>query len=117
MTKYDFEIKQGIKFTKSVYWKDSTNTAYDLTGWTALMELRKDFDSTLIIQLSIGSGLTLDETSGKVTITLTDTQTSAFDHEDFPCVYDLELTNDSGEIVKRLIEGTVTLSREVTLDE
>ena len=106
MSKYNFTINQGIKFTKTVYWKDNTNTAYDLTDWTGEMQLRKDFDSSIIITLSTDNG--------KIVITLTDTETSALDEDDFPCVYDLELTNASGDVVKRLLQGEIKLSREAT---
>ena len=115
MTRYNFTIKQGIKFTKSVFWKDGTNTAYDLTGWTGEMQLRKDFDSASIIELTTANGrLVITAATGQVAMTLTDVETAAFDEDDFPCVYDLELTNASGDVVKRLLEGEITLSREVT---
>ena len=115
MTTYDFTIKQGIKFTKSITWKDSNNTAYDITGYSAMMQLRKDFDSAVIIELSTSNGeITLDELNGKVSLLLTDVETAALDEDDFPCVYDLELYDSTGVAVKRLIEGKITLSREAT---
>jgi len=115
MNKYNFTIQQGIKFGKSVYWKDNTNTPYDLTGWTGEMQLRKDFDSDIITTLSTANGkIVITSSIGKIDIILTDLETSALDEDDFPCVYDLELTDSSGDVVKRLLEGEIKLSREAT---
>lgn len=115
MSKYNFTIKQGIKFIKNVYWKTENNGAYDLTGWTAEMQLRKDYDSSIITTLSTSNGkILITPTLGKLTITLEDSETSSFNEDDFPCVYDLELTDSTGDVVKRLLEGEISLSREAT---
>jgi len=115
MTKYDFTIKQGVLFTKSVYWKDSDNTPYNLTTFTAKMQLRKDYDSEVIIELSTDNGrITLDPLIGKVLLELSDIETAALLPEDFPCVYDLELINSGAVVTKRLLEGKIKLSREAT---
>lgn len=115
MVKYDFTIKQGVEFTKSIIWKDSTNTPYDITGYTAAMQLRKDYDSDVIIELTTENGrITLDETAGKVMLLISDLDTAALLPEDFPCVYDLELINPGAVVEKRLLEGKIKLSREAT---
>ena len=115
MTKYDFTIKQGVKFTKSVYWKDSTNNPYDLTGYSARMMLRKNYDSDVIIELSTVNGrIVLDPLVGKVELELSDIETAGLSHEDFPCVYDLEVIDSGDVVIKRLIEGRIKLAREAT---
>lgn len=114
MTKYNFTIKQGITFTKTVIWKDNSNTPYDLTDYTAAMQLRKDYDSEIIIELTTENGkIVIDPLLGKVSLILTDVETAAFDEDDFPCVYDLELSV-GGAVTKRLLEGSIDLSREAT---
>ena len=115
MGNYDFEIKQGIKLAKTVYWKSSSNRTYTLTGWSAKMQMRRTFDDNVIVELSSDNGkIVITPDLGKIVINMTDSETSALNHKDFPCVYDLELTNSTGDVVKRLLEGTIKLSREAT---
>jgi hypothetical protein len=53
-----------------------------------------------------------DATSGIVTLSLTDTQTSSLD--DARYVYDVEIVNDSSGAVTRVIEGIITVRPNVT---
>ena len=120
---YDFKIEQGTTFSRliqifDVYIAedDPDNEPANLTSWSARMQIRtKPQAVTPILSLSIGNGLTItDAINGKIVIDLTSVQTAALD---FSCAYyDLELfINDSDpEIVRRELEGKISLSREVT---
>jgi len=84
----------------------------DLTGWTARMQIREDItDVTPIIELLSPTDIDISVTDARITITIADTVTEAFDFE--AGVYDLEL-EDSGGATTRLIEGSITLCKEVT---
>jgi hypothetical protein len=85
----------------------------DLTGWTARMQIREKIDDTAPL-VSLTSG------AGDITISLPDARivfiiaTSVTEELDFvEGVYDLELVDPAGE-AKTLLEGKVTLRKEVT---
>lgn len=89
------------------------NTPVPLTGFTAKMQIRETVDSsTVIAELThLNGGITIDTANYTVTVTLTNTQTSAFT---FPtAVYSLELTDPNGDVTT-FIQGNLTLIQEVT---
>lgn len=85
----------------------------DLTNYTARMQIREDVDSTstLVSLTSTGGDIAIVAADAKITITIATTVTAALDFE--TAVYDLELVDASGEAT-RILEGEVTLSKEVT---
>ncbi len=109
----DFIIEQGINWDKSITWKDS-NSAYVITsGYTADMQVRASRSSnSILLELSTSnSRIAVTGASGLFTLSLTATETRALDFD--TGVYDFEVTSAAG-IVYRLLEGNITLSREVT---
>jgi hypothetical protein len=110
---HDFTIEQGVTTSKSFVWKDSEGTVIDLTGYSARMQIRASIDSTstLLSATNANGQLVITAAQGKVTLTLTATETAALDFS--TGVYDLELVSGAG-VVTRLVEGSVTLSKEVT---
>lgn len=110
--KHDFTIEQGVRFTKVVTWKTSSNAAVDLTGMTGRMQIRTR-DGDPIKTLADGSGLTLGGTAGTVTLVMTDAETKALNFD--TAIYDIEISQ-SGQVIKRLLKGIVTLDHEVTQD-
>lgn len=109
---YNFTIEQGATWTRDFIWTDSSGTAIDLTGYTARMQGRASVQSTATIfslTSSPAAGIVITAAQGKVTVTLTATETA-----NLPCggVYDLELVN--GAVVTRLVEGSFILSSEIT---
>jgi hypothetical protein len=84
----------------------------DLTDYTARMHIREEQDdTTTIVELVSPTEITISTNDAKITITIADTVTAAFDFDS--AVYDLELVDNSG-VVTRLVEGEVELCREVT---
>lgn len=109
----DFCIEQGIDWTPTITWKDS-NSAYIITsGYTADMQVRARRDSSaILLELSTSNGrITVTGASGLFSLSLTAAETRELDFD--TGVYDFEVTSVAG-IVYRLLEGNVTLSREVT---
>ena len=118
--KYNFVIEQGTTLDFNVEYKDSTNTAIDLSDYTARMQIKdKIGGSTTYITLS--SSLTPDNTglnfedalSGRIKVFISANSSSALDFN--KAVYDLEIASGSTHpIVTRLLQGNVTLDKEVT---
>lgn len=111
---FDLTIFQGATFRLTLTLNtQSTGVAFDLTGYTARMQARAsiDSDATYINLTTENGGITIDGSTGAITLFLSDTQTSQITQ--INGVYDLELISGSGD-VSRLSMGNVTLSREVT---
>ena len=123
--KYSLLIEQGATLNFELAYKDSTNTAIDLTDYSGRMQIKSDYadnNPTTYITLSSslqpdgtgisfsGSNNALPPTSGTIGIYISAASSSnlVFDTG----YYDLEIT--SGSVVTRLLEGTVKLSKQVT---
>lgn len=111
--RYDFEIEQGTTFVLAFSWKDEAGTPIPLTGYTARMQVRHSVsaEEVLLDLTTENDRLVIDELNGRVTIVLDPVVTAAITWR--KGMYDLELVSPTGG-VKRLVEGAVTVSREVT---
>lgn len=110
---YDFTIEQGTTFHIRFTWEDSNGNPIDLTQFKARMQARKSVNSPdVFIDASTENGLiTLNEAAGEVNIDLPESVTSEFVWPQ--AVYDIELIALNG-VVTRLVQGSITISREVT---
>ena len=109
-----FEIPTYSEFGVTMTWylTSAKTTTKDLSTYTAAMDIRrKQSDSSALIALTSGSGITLGGSAGTIVISLTDTQTAAITPG--PGVWDLELI-DSGGSSLRLVEGTCEFTPSVT---
>lgn len=109
--KYNITINQGSTFSEVYTWKDCDNTPYDLSSYSAKMEVRESASSSAILTLNSGAEITLGGALGTITILVSATTTGALTAGDYK--YDLELTSGAG-IVTRLIEGSCTVSPQIT---
>lgn len=110
---YTIKIDQGSDFSLVVEWKDPAGAPINMTGFSAKMDIRdRAGDPDLIDSFSVGSGLTITGAAGRVTLSITASESSAWDFD--RAVYDLEVTSGGGAKT-RLIQGAVLLSREVTV--
>ena len=109
---YDITIEQGATFTLSLTWKDSTDAPVNITGYTARMQVRENYEaeSTLVSLTSSGGDIVLGGALGTIAITIAASVTQLLQLDE--AVYDLELVN--GATVTRLLQGKATVSREVT---
>ena len=128
--KYNFIIEQGATTNFEIVYKDSSGNPIDLTGYTARMDLRatpRASTSYLTLSSSLGpcgtglnmsgsGGLSASKplTSGSIGVYISAASSSALTFTE--ASYDLEIVSGSGNcaVVTRLIEGKVTLSKEVT---
>jgi len=102
-------IDQGANFSTTVTISDSDGSALDLTGYTALAQIRKTYESTTATNFTVT--FDSDRTTGKITISLSDTQTSALEYGRY--VYDLVIT-DVSATKTRVVEGIATVNPSVS---
>ncbi len=128
--KYNFTIEQGATVDFAVNYKDSSSNPINISGYQAKMQLRPEKgSSTLYLTLSSsldgtytglnlsgsgGSSASTPLSSGSIGIYISAATSSLLNFES--AFYDLELVSGSGNTatVTRILEGTVTLNREVT---
>jgi hypothetical protein len=102
-------IDQGADFSTTVTVSDSAGSALDLTNYTALAMIRKTYESTTATTFT--STFADDRTTGQITISLTDVQTTALDFGRY--VYDLLITDGDGDKT-RVVEGIATVNPSVS---
>lgn len=115
---YNILCEQGTTFTRVIAIEQPTTEdpevyePYPLTDHTARMQVRRTVESsTVIISLTTENGrITIDEDDGIITLTISAADTALLTSSG---VYDLEIIDDSGN-VSRVVQGTFTLSQEVT---
>ena len=86
----------------------STNSAKDLTGFTATCRMQRTLNLGSLTAFTVSF---TNRTQGKIRITLTDAQTAEI--ADGKYFYELVLTDPSG-VVERVIEGVVIVKHPVT---
>jgi len=110
---YDITIEQGTTVRIPFVWKDETGEVVNLTGYKARMQARRSISSASpVIDATTENGLLLIEPEqGRIWLDIPATTTATFD---WPRArYDLEVESASG-VVTRLLQGQITLSKEVT---
>lgn len=110
---YDITVEQGATFSRVLTWKNSSGTAYNLTGYTARMKAKANYSSAnAIVELTTENGrIALGGAAGTVTLTISAADTAALSAT--TGVYDLELISGGGAVT-RLVQGKFTVSPEVT---
>lgn len=109
----NFVCDQRANFSEVWTWYTDTarTTAMNLTGYTAVMEVR-NAAGTLIITLSTAnSRIALGGAAGTITLTIDDADTDGLTAGVYH--YDLMLTS-SGGVQTRLVKGTFTVDAAVT---
>jgi len=88
-------------------------TPVDLAGFTARMQIRltAEAEDPPLVSLTSSSGITLNNTTKTITITISAADTADLDFA--AGVFDLELISGSG-VVTSLLQGTITVEDEVT---
>jgi len=112
----DLLIYQGATFHRS--WKlveSGTTTPMDLTGYSARMQIREKLKSEdVILELTTAnSRIAIDITSTDTTLSLYIAPEDTAAIQITRGVYDLELVDTAGDVF-RLMQGAVTVSKEVT---
>lgn len=112
--KVSLTCKQGSTFTRHITYK-SNGVIVNLTGYTARMQVRPAYayeSSVVIVNLTTGSGITIDGEHGAIDLAITASATAAIAAGNY--VYDLEVVAPGGTVT-RLLEGPFIVTPEVTL--
>ena len=105
---YNFTIEQGTTFSRVLTLQEN-GSAMNLTGYSVASQMRSTHDSSSIV--ATFSGSVTNASSGQLTLSLTNSQTSAIDEAIY--VYDVEITSSAGTVT-RILEGNITVTPEVT---
>lgn len=110
---YDFTLIQGAHDGLTFIISEAGVPA-DLTGYTAAMQIRTDYDKPVVLQATTDDRIVIIPSEGRVSITFTpqDTSSITFKGESLECVYAVEITSPIG-FKSRVLEGAVSISREV----
>jgi len=109
--KHNFYCEQGATFSSVLTWKDENGNPINVTGYAAQMQVRSKPCTDAILTLSNTNGkIALGGALGTITLTLAASETD--DLKPGTYIYDLEMSQSG--TVTRLIEGSFTVSPEVT---
>lgn len=108
----DLIVDQGSLFEWDFLLRTNQTLIFDLSDYQVRGHVRKTYDTSTIL---ITPTFTVSPALGKITMRIDPDQTSAvsFTGEEIECVYDVEIYNTTGD-VKRIVAGTMTITREVT---
>jgi len=113
---FDIIIEVGVKYERFLVWQGSDGQPIDLSNWTALMQVRQDVKSEIVLaELSTQNNkisLNWDGAFGKIRLFIPTAETKAFTSWT-DAVYDLVLFDPSSEGY-RLLKGRVRLDPSVT---
>jgi len=105
---YNFTIEQGTTFSRVLTLQEN-GSAMNLTGYSVASQMRSTHNSSTVV--ATFSGSVTNASSGQITLSLTNSQTSAIEEAIY--VYDVEITSGAGAVT-RILEGTITVTPEVT---
>ena len=100
-------IDQGATYATKLNITDANGIAVDLTGYSAAAQIRKHYTSSNSTPFTVS----LTAATGAVVLSLSSNSTANLVAGRY--VYDVELTDGAGRI-SRIIEGTVTITPNVT---
>lgn len=108
---YNITVYQGDTFNL-LFTIDTDGTPWNLTGYTAKMQVRPFVESTTtILDLQSPAGITLGTTSGTVSVNVSAAGMAAATAGRH--VYDLELTSGGG-VKTKILKGAFIILPEVT---
>lgn len=118
---YNITCQQGSTFSRTITLNypdptsppsEPTYLPWNLTSYTARMQVRRTLESAnAVITLTTENGrITLGGTTGIIELNISATDTAGITDSG---VYDLEIISSTG-VVDRILQGTFTLSQEVT---
>ena len=107
--RYDIEMYKGDTFQFALAFKDGSNVAVNLTGWTVLAQLRT-YDSGVVGGTVSGSfTASTPGATGIVTLTFDSTSLTPGDY-----IYDVQLTDTSTQ-KRTFIGGKVTVTTDISV--
>ncbi|ADD94777.1 hypothetical protein [uncultured phage MedDCM-OCT-S09-C399] len=104
---YNFVLQRRADYSLDLQFKDSSDAAVDLTGYTVYAQAWNEGRTTKFADFSVEY---TNRTNGQITISLTDAQTATFIDE---LRYDV-LLEDSGGTREYYLEGVIFVSQGYT---
>jgi hypothetical protein len=104
---YNLSVQRRADFSLALQFKDSTEAAINLTGWTAYAQV---WDQGRTVKYADFAVTYTNRVNGQISIALTDTQTAGLPNEAY---YDVLLENPSG-LREYYLEGIVFVSEGYT---
>lgn len=104
---YNISLQRRADHSITLQFKDSTNAAINLTGWTVAAQAWNRARTTKYADFTVTY---TNRVTGTIAIALTDEQTATFPDEAY---YDVLLTNPSG-LKEYYLEGTIYISEGYT---
>ena len=105
---YNFTLQRRSDHVIPLVFKDSSNNAIDLTGYTVLAQV---WDKTRTTKYADFTVAYTNRSTGSISISLTDVQTATFIPASLK--YDVLLKNPAG-LREYYLEGTITMSEGYT---
>lgn len=104
---YNISLQRRADYSITLQFKDSTNAAINLTGWTVAAQVWNQGRTTKYGDFTVTY---TNRVTGTIAIALTDDQTATFPDEAY---YDVLLTNPSG-LKEYYLEGIIYVSEGYT---
>jgi hypothetical protein len=115
MAEYEkFTIDQGSDIAIQLELVDQNNNKKNLTSYSAAAKMKRTFNSDSSDTTSFSAAVT-DATDGILTLSLTNSQTSALKVGSY--VYDVEISfvdSSANTIIERVLEGKIRVNPNVT---
>ena len=109
----DLFIDQGTNYDTPIAILDDSGSPDNLTGATAVMQLRRSYDDASVLALTTAdSSLTIDGLAGTITPHLTREMTAALPAGKY--LYDIRMLESNGRTT-RPRQGCITVNAAVTL--
>jgi len=107
-------LPQGTDFNILVEFQlGNPPSTVDLTGFTGVLQVRRNYDSPVLLELTSTDGeILFDNIAPNISIMFPHAKTETMTvYEDM--IYDLKITSGTG-IITRVMQGCFSLNREVT---
>ena len=104
---YNISLQRRADYSVTLVFKDSTDTAINLTGWTVEAQAWNQARTTKYADFTVTY---TNRATGTIAIALTDVQTALFPNE---AHYDVLLTNTTG-LKEYYLEGIIYVSEGYT---
>lgn len=107
MSAYNPTVNQGIDLIFTVTWTDQTGAPINLTGYSISMAVSNQNNGSTLLNLSIGSGITVASPStGVAQFRITGTQTASLSPGQY--YYGIKATSGGG-IAYDWLDGNITI--------
>lgn len=116
---YNTTVERGSTFQLTLTYKDASGTLVDLSTWTARMQVRETPASAPILTSEGGSPTiaisTTNASTGVLVFSVTPANTTAISPTSLTSAfYDIEIQKTSTGEVRRVLQGKLTISPEIT---